>query len=33
VIPGSNCSTAGSAKDLNPLRESDFKNTGRSPYR
>ena len=33
VIPGSNSSTAGSAKDLNPLRESDFRNTARSPYR
>ena len=33
VMPGSNSSTAGSAKDLNPLRESDFRNTGRSPYR
>ena len=28
VIPGSNSSTAGSAKDLKPLRESDFRNTG-----
>ena len=27
VMPGSNSSTAGSAKDLNPLRESDFRNT------
>ena len=33
VMPGSNSSTAGSAKDLNPLRESDFRNTARSPYR
>ena len=33
VTPGSNSSTAGSAKDLKPLRESDFRNTGRSPYR
>ncbi len=33
VIPGSNSSTAGSAKDLNPLRVSDFRNTARSPYR
>ncbi len=33
VTPGSNSSTAGSAKDLNPLRERDFRNTGRSPYR
>ncbi len=33
VMPGSNSSTAGSAKDLNPLRESDFRNTGCSPYR
>jgi hypothetical protein len=32
VMPGSNSSTAGSAKDLNPLRESDFRNTGRSRY-
>ncbi len=29
VTPGSNSSTAGSAKDLNPLRERDFRNTGR----
>ena len=29
VTPGSNSSTAGSANDLNPLRESDFRNTGR----
>ena len=33
VMPGSNSSTAGSAKDLKPLRESDFRNTARSPYR
>ena len=33
VTPGSNSSTAGSAKDLKPLRERDFRNTGRSPYR
>ena len=33
VMPGSNSSTAGSAKDLNPLRVSDFRNTARSPYR
>ncbi len=33
VTPGSNWSTAGSAKDLNPLRVNDFRNTGRSPYR
>ena len=29
VMPGSNSSIAGSAKDLNPLRERDFRNTGR----
>src|SRR5665213_2422696 len=33
VMPGSNSSTAASAKDLKPLRERDFRNTGRSPYR
>ena len=33
VIPGSNSSTAGSANDLKPLSESDFRNTARSPYR
>ncbi len=33
VTPGSNSRTAGSAKDLNPLRVSDFRNTGGSPYR
>ena len=33
VTPGSNSRIAGSAKDLNPLRERDFRNTGRSPYR
>ena len=32
VIPGSNSSTVGSAKDLNPFMLSDFRNTGRSPY-
>ncbi len=28
VIPGSNSSTVGSAKDLNPFMLSDFRNTG-----
>src|SRR5580692_2325448 len=28
VIPGSTCSTVGSAKDLNPFMLSDFKNIG-----
>ena len=33
VTPGSNSSVVGSAKDLKPLRESDFRNTSWPRYR